>query len=170
MPYFKKHLPLFIALALPVIMVLFIAGAIYLPAFFSHPTTDFIYTTGYDYCGTQYFVQYQKIAKSENTCPNYYPKPPQEYKLFLHKTKEDVSAQITFEQAEGYTINENSTSPEGYKIEYGSQSGGFFPFFMYSGSDHNSIYLTNNGVSYKLNTVNTNGYSGQFKFLGWIVK
>lgn len=170
MSYFKKHLPLFVALALPLVMVFFIAGEIYLPRFFSHPQTDFIYTTGYDYCGTQYFVQYQKITKSEGKCSSYGQEPFQEYKLFIHNTKENTSKQISIVEAETYTLDESAASPEGYRIEYGNQSGGFFPFFIYSGADYNTVYLTKSGVSYKLNLSNNAGpySSNQFKFLGWI--
>ncbi len=171
MEHIKRNLPLTFALALPVFMVFFIAGAIYLPALFNKPQYNFLYMTGYDYCGTQYFVRNNKLIKQDGDCKNYYPQPKQEYKLYLYDIKLNTNKQLSFEETQSYTLDTNSFSPDGYKVEYGTSSSGFFPFFAYSGSDYNTRYLQGHGTSYKLNLRNDGAVSmSQFQFLGWIAK
>ena len=59
----KKNIPLIVALAIPILMIVLTAGSIYLPSLFVKPTSDFIYLIGGNYCyGKQYFVQGGRLA------------------------------------------------------------------------------------------------------------
>ena len=153
-------------------MILFIAGSIYIPALFvSAPRYDFLYTTGYDYYDFRYEVQNSKLIKIPLPASPYpsFQTPAYQKKLYLHETGTNTNREISFEQAELFTLDTSLISPDGYEITYSSNGGGFFPFYI-SGSNNSGYYLTGHNLSKKINLGGTDFYTSQFTFLGWVKK
>ena len=166
----KKNVPLILGLLTPVLMVVFVIASIYIPGIFSQPKSDFLYSMNDSfYTSVSYDVQNGHLI--ENPIPTRYPEPAQHTKpkLYLYKVTENKSSQITFQEAQGYKIDTDMISPDGYKLENGSQGSGVFPFYWYS-SDYKTQYLVGHSVSKKLNIPSTSSYFNSFHFLGWIVK
>ncbi len=163
----KQHAPLLLALAVPVCMVLFVAGAIYLPGLFIHPQYNFLYSAG-DY-DTAYYVSNGALVQASSSYP-YAPKPPAfgNVKLYVYDVKADAAREISYADAAKLQLDSNAISPDGYRTVYGGSGGGFFPFF-YSGGDYNSVYLETQNASRKLNIQpGIGGSYYNFRFLGWI--
>ena len=175
--YAKKNISLVIGIAIPLLMILFVAGSIYVPTLFVKPASvNFLYETGdeYPYAAARYVVEKGKLTKDESSAVqnqnSNYPsvKPQISTKLFVHDVAKNESREVSFEEAQALSLNTNVLSPDGFEIVNGSNGGGVFPFF-YSGNDYNSRYLSGHGVSKKLNLrLNNGNYYGSFRFLGWI--
>src|SRR6185369_16505972 len=77
----KQKLPLYIALAVPVLMILIVAAMIYLPGIGKKPGVNFLYMTGsyvYDYgYNVGYQVNSGHLVYSPPPVNNSYPTPPQ---------------------------------------------------------------------------------------------
>jgi hypothetical protein len=70
---FKKNLSLIFAISIPVLMIIFVAAAIYIPQLFVKPQYNFLYLTGNNTPWTVgmngqpiYVVKYGKLIKSED--------------------------------------------------------------------------------------------------------
>src|SRR4051812_7664420 len=116
----KQKLPLIIGLAIPVLMILFVAGAVYVPRFFLHPQYDFVYVNG-DYYYRQYSVENGKLIRQ--VLPEdpklYYPKPTQPEKFFVYDIQTDTSKEISFSDAQKLVLDSNLKSPDGYEVKQG---------------------------------------------------
>lgn len=165
----KIDFSLLVAILIPILMILFVAGSIYLPGFFVKPKYSFLYYYEGNY-SIRYVVKDGSLAKIEPT------EEQKKYKyyngidptLFLYDAVKNESKEVSFEYAKTFTLDSNSKSPDGFTIEYGNRSGdGFFPFFFYSGTDYNTRFLKGNNVSKKIN-LRTDGSYYNFHLLGWI--
>ena len=169
MEIIKKNITLVLGISIPILMILFVAGSIYLPGLFIQPKFNFFYVSDdYYYNQYQYSVQNEKLVRSEIQKPenkNY--QPPREVKLYVYDVAKNESREIPFEEAQNLNLDSNSTSPDGFEVAYGSRGDGFFPFFFYSGTDYNTRYLKGHNVSKKLNLQSSGSYYN-FRFLGWI--
>lgn len=169
----KKNISLILGISIPILMILFVAGSIYLPGIFIRPKFNFLYVTGDDYyCGLRYSVQSGKLVKNDIKKPENqecYP-PRGEVKLFIHDVLKNESKEVSFEEAQLLSLDSNIKSPDGFEVEYGSSDGGIFPFFFGSSIDYNSLYLKGHNVSKKLNIQTGGSYYYNFRFLGWIKK
>ena len=182
----KQNLPLYLAIALPIILILVIVLAIYLPNRLAHPRYDFIYSQtmpgipSSDYTG--YTVINSKLqitpipayalpsGLSENT-PKGAGLAPQpailslNVKLYYYNTNQNSSHEITFDQAQTYTLNSDPISPDNFQVQYGSY-GGDVPF---SAPDYSRVFLVGHGAHRQLQTNEQNNYDS-FNFLGWVTK
>lgn len=167
----KKNLSLILGISIPILMILFVAGSIYLPGIFIQPHFNFLYVNRDDYYyGQQYAVQNGRLVKNEIKQPengNYNP-PRGEPKLFIHDVVKNESKEVSFEEAQKLDLDSNIKSPDGFEVVYGSRGGAIFPFFFYPGTDYNSRYLKGRNVSKKLNIQLSESYYYNFRFLGWI--
>jgi len=172
----KKNTTLIIGISIPILMILFVAGSIYLPGLFIKPQVDFLYVNGddnyyYYNSGYQYTVVNDKITKNDVKQPaDPSLKPPQvEQKLYIYDVTENVSREISLEEAKKLDLNSNTISPDGFEVVYGSRNDGGFPFFWGGGTDYNARYLKGHNVSRKVNLPMTGSpyYSGMH-FIGWI--
>lgn len=160
----KKNIPLILGVSIPILMILFVVASIYLPGIFIQPKYNFIYISGgYDLV---YSVSGGKIIKATPLNPPY--RPSLEEKLYFHDVLENKSKEISYEEAQKYNLDPNIESPDGFQVTYGTSSGGFFPFFFYSGTDYDTRYLTGHNVNKKLNILKSGLYSDSFRFLGWV--
>lgn len=168
----KKNASLIIGFSIPVLMILFVAASIYLPGLFLQPKYNFLYSTDGDYYGsTMYSVSNGRLVQNPQPTPAYpnykpYPSP----QLYVHNVTTNESTSVSFQEASSLKLDPTAQSPDGYKVENGSNSGGFFPFFWYN-RDYNAQYIVGHNVSKKLN-VKTYGssYYNSIHFLGWIVQ
>jgi hypothetical protein len=172
MEFIKKNITLVVGISIPILMILFVAGSIYLPGLFIQPKFNFLYMSGYDYYyfnQYQYFVQNGKLVRSEiQRSENQIYQPPREVKLYVYDVAKNESKEISFEEAQNLNLDPSPISPDGFEIVYGSRSESFFPFFFWSERDYNTLYLKGHNVSKKLNLQLSGSYYNNFRFIGWI--
>lgn len=174
----KKNLPLYIALAVPVLMIVLVAAFIYLPGIGTHPKYNFVYMSGdnvsyYEqdgYSVSNGHLIYTKPPLPTNpngttTAPPLNSPPPH---LYLYDTSRNTATEITFEQAQAYKLDPSNSSADGYTIQQGNGGGGDF-FFGGGSSDYNSWFIKGHNRSVKLNlkTVSSTYNYDNFRFLGW---
>lgn len=169
----KKNITLIIGVSIPILMILFVAGSIYLPGLFIKPQFSFLYASGdnYYYGQQQYSVQDGMIVKNEIKPPedNTYNPPREETKLYIYDVVKNESRKVSFEEVQTLNLDSNQKSPDGFEVVYGSHGDGFFPFFFWSETDYTTRYLKGNNVSKKINLqLNGSHYYNNFRFLGWI--
>lgn len=168
----KKNIPLILGISIPILMILFVLGSIYLPGIFVHPKFNFLYVVGgNNYIDEwQYLVQNGELVKSKiNQSRNKSYNPPYvEAKLFVYDVLRNESREISFEEAQKLNFDSNIKSPDGFEIVYGSRGENALPFFYVSEIDYNSRYLKGHGVSKKINIQSSEGFYYTFRFLGWI--
>lgn len=170
----KKNISLVLGISIPILMILFVAGSIYLPRLFApQPKFDFLYASGEDYyygSAQQYSVQNGRVIKNEIKLSEKgkdIPLPRVEPKFFVYDVMKNESREIFFDDAQKLNLDSRAQSPDGFEIVYGSRGDGFFPFF--SGTDYNARYLKGHAVSTKLNLQQSGPYyNNNFRFLGWI--
>ena len=174
MEMIRKNITLVLGISIPILMILLVAGSIYLPGLFIKPHFNFLYVSGDDYYyynQRQYSVQNGKLVKNEIKQPenqNYNP-PQDESKLHLYDVTKNESREISFAEAQNLNLDSNTKSPDDFEIVYGSRGDGFFPFFWVGETDYNTRYLKGHSVSKRLNLqLNGSSYYYNFRFLGWI--
>jgi len=172
----KKNLPLIIGLAIPVLMIVFVAIAVYAPSFFAHPKYSFVFSTGDTYpndYGDHYSVVNNVITKTTNPYPQnqgivkYSPRP---INLFVYDAQADTVRSITFEDAQKLKVDVSPKSPDGYVLERGDSNNGIFDIFG-SSQNYNSWFLKNGIISKRIYLTamdNSYYYSNYNQFLGWI--
>lgn len=175
----RQNLSLIIGLSLPIAMVLFVALAIYIPALFANPQTDFVYAIGnpdyyrYDGLTGEYTVQNGTITRNPPVYPPDYPRPTQDVpsQLYYHDVSENKSRQIGLEEARQFTLDPVAMSADGYEVVRGRGGGDFFPFMFSGGYDYNSVYMVGHNTSVKMNipSLSPNNYV-DFRFIGWVVQ
>lgn len=167
----EKNISLIIGIAIPILMIVFVAASIYLPGLFSPPPKfNFLYVTGDDYYqGHEYAVENGKLIKREVKYPEHYT--PRVARLFLHDVTKNESKEISFEDAQKLSLDSNTKSPDGFEVVFGTRDYGIFSLFA-GGGDYDTIYLKGHNTSKKLNL--SSGGAGRyyyyygFRFLGWI--
>ncbi len=179
----KKNITLVIALAIPVLMVIFVAASIYLPGLFVKPKTDFLYAVGDTYCsGMQMFkVENGKIKKLEIPTPgtdgDIRAMPIEklapatvsckDIKLYYYDVVKDQSREITLEDAEKLKLDASVESPDGFEVVQGS-SGDGFPFG--AEVDYTKRYLKGNNIGKELQISLNQDQSFSFQFVGWVIQ
>jgi hypothetical protein len=172
----KKNLPLILGIAIPLLMIAFVAVSVYLPVFLTKPQHDFIYSAGDEYgSGYTYRVESGKLIR---TSIPYQPAEPKSriptvtlsmLKFYYYDVSEDTNTEISFEKAQEHGLDENYTSPDGFEIVYGNATRGAFPFFFGGNSDYNTRYIRGHNYAKKLNlNLTSQDYYDEFRFLGWV--
>lgn len=179
----KRNLSLIIGISIPLFMILFVAGTIYLPPLFSpRPKFNFLYSSGYSYDRYNYCQDYSvengKLIieeKREKIFPPFRDEDEKckklgsEIKLFVHDIAKNKSKMISFEEAQNLNLDITPESPDGFEIICGREEGGVFPFFSLYDSNCDQRYLKGHNVSKKLNLqLYKRDYYDNFLFLGWI--
>lgn len=161
----KKNLPLVVALGVPVVLTLVIAFAVYLPGFGPEPSYDFVYVTrNYYGIGPSYDVVNGKVVERpaaqmpENDLK--YTGPVAQ--LYYYDVESKTSKSLTAQEAQVYALETSRTSPDGYLLQNGNNSG-VFPF--YESGNYYEQYLVGNN-----RRVKTTISDYDFAFLGWVLK
>ncbi|MEY4440441.1 MAG: hypothetical protein RLY49_67 [Candidatus Parcubacteria bacterium] len=174
----KKHIPLIIGLSLPVLFILIISAVIYLPVLSIKPQHNFLYVmqdkyARYDQVSMyKYDVENGKIVTKPNT--KKFPEqvllnePP---KLYLYDINTSTSHEVSFADAQKFSIDPGPSSPDGYTVEYKYGHDGVFELFG-SNNGSNGYYISKGNGSKKLKGIsNFDGYWGydeEFQIIGWI--
>lgn len=174
----KKNLPLYFALAVPVLMIILVAAFIYLPGIGKKPKINFLYMTGnyvYDYGNGQGYhisgghLVYSPPAIYNPSVTNYnYPSPPQvgDVHFYVYDVAGNQAKEVTLAETEGYNLDSANISLDGYTVQQGNGGGG--DFFFGGGGDYNSWFIKGHNRAVKLNLKLTGGPYSNFRFLGWI--
>lgn len=173
MEFVKKNLSLVLGISIPILMILFVAGSIYLPRIFIKPKFNFLYESGGEYCGSrqEYFVRNGRLVKNEMQKPKgQIYCLPEEIKLYIYDVGKDESREISFEEAQNLYLDSSIKSPDGFEVVYGKRNEGFFPFFFWTETDYNVRYLVGHNVSKKLNLRPNGAHHTNFRFIGWIIE
>lgn len=167
----KKNIPLILGFSLPLLMVIFVVASIYLPGLFVQPTYNFLYSVNGNAYDTESFsVTNDRLIKIPASYPPQNPAAVTQPKLFVHDVARNTGKEISWAQAQNLKLDSNTASPDGFKIEHGGSSDGFFIFGGYN-RDYNSRYIVGKGYSQKLDLNNPEKpYGDSIKFLGWIKK
>ncbi|MFZ2125208.1 MAG: hypothetical protein WA087_00295 [Candidatus Saccharimonadales bacterium] len=167
--FLKQHITLIAGISIPILMIIFVAASIYLPALFIKPQYNFVYTIDSYYNSARYVVINNRLTSEANS--DYYSRSEQgPSKLYLYDVKSDKSQEISYDTASSFSLSSNTESLDGFSVVNGESSGGFFPFY-YSSSGHDNFYIKNGNSSKKLNDIKLNESSYyNFRFLGWVNK
>lgn len=135
----KNNIPLVLGMFIPLLMIIFVAVSIYVPALLTQPKYNFIYATGGDYYQLEsYAVKNAKLVKNEIKYPPNYntaytPIPQKESKLYIHDVERNISREIFFEEAQKFNLNPASISPDGFEVVSGSHDYSIFSLFFPGG-------------------------------------
>lgn len=164
-----------LAILLPVLLFVLVAGAVYLPRLWAKPAQyDFVYAkqssgnAAYDVS-----VENGVLVKEENPdgiAPEDIAKHDVvliEPKLYRYHVATGESERITFDTAATLRYQTGVVSKDGYEVKtgYGYSSGPF------GGSNEASIYLRSHGASTKIDLTGIDrGNLYNFQFVGWLEK
>jgi hypothetical protein len=182
----RKNLPLIIGLAIPLLMIAFVAISIYVPSWFANPQYSFIYTVkdNYNMYGDRYFVQNGAIAKETIPYPvstdSRYPTekyPETKSYLYIFDIKSKTAKEISLDEAKKLSLINDLVSPDGYKLEQGTNDSGVFELFGGYDRYTSKWYLRNGAMNKEIMlqfpaSVSDRYYyyNDNFQFLGWIKK
>jgi len=167
----KKNIPLILGLSIPILMILFVAGSIYLPGLFVQPKFDFLYATGDNYYYDRYYsVKNGRLIKNEVDCPEYYKVNCTEPRLYIHDIAKNESKEISFSEAQKLALDSSPRSPDGFEIDCGRRTQSIFFIFVVSNPDCSTRFIKGRNISKKLNLQLSGSHYRGFQFLGWIIK
>ncbi len=158
-------------------MIVLVAGFIYLPGWGQKPKVNFLYLSGannyYPYGQQEYqvsgghLVQNPKPVQTNPAQPNYISPDNGIPHFYIYDVGRDTATEVTFAQAQSYTLDSSNISSDGYVVQQGSYGGGDF-IFGGGGGDYNSWFIKGHNRSRKLNLKITGANYYNFQFLGWI--
>ena len=171
---FKNNISLWLGLAIPVLMIAFVAGSIYLPRLNApKPTHDFLYTVSDNFSHPNQFVYTVRddtVVQEKIDYPEDLKGPVQNApRLFRYSVSENRAEELSLEEAQQLTADAGPLSPDGFEVTYGNQDTGIFPFFVFAERDYNTLYITGHQTAQKLNISLPRDYYGSFQFLAWII-
>lgn len=163
-------LPLAIGLGLPVLFIVLVAGAIYLPSASLSLAHDFLYTTdgyqGYNGYANTYRLESGSLVKVSTGVPERAGYPlPDAPELFYYDASEDTTRSISYADAAVLSLVPGPSSPDGFLIEY-SYGGGGFPFG--GGGDGGYVARKDGGAKRLPGLAGSGGYRGQIEVVGWV--
>lgn len=164
----KRNKSLIIAITLPIVMTLLLIVSVYLPGLFIKAQGDFMYISPGEINSLQQYkvVNSQLVQFKNKQSKKYYAR--NNSKIFIYNSAQDRSKEISYKQAQKIMLDENITSPKGFKVTCKGNNHGFFGAF-FGGSSCRSRYLSGHNLNKKLNLkLNSNSSYYGFKFLGWV--
>lgn len=164
----KKNLPLIIALTLPILMLIFVVGLVYMPAATHNPNYNFLYATGVDYYWpSQYTLKNNHLIKNSISPLN--PLIHNNEQLYLYNVHTNQISQVDYANAKQLFLDPQPTSPDGFHIVHSSGDNSFFSLFFFSSPDFNTRFLQKNSFSKRLKLKLIGQFYNSFHFIGWIV-
>lgn len=186
----KENGVLVLAFALPVLFILGIAIATYVPSVLLDTKYNFVYATCggtnnyYPYDCVNYYNSYFSVENGKLIVNPIDPKEDRNgnnikdaeenynFRVFLHDTEKNISREISLEEAKLLTLDPLLTSADGVSVSSGYHNrGSDFFFFFDSGSSQYAHYLTKGNHRQKLNLIDVyqDYYQRNIKFLGWVL-
>jgi hypothetical protein len=194
----RKHLPLVIGFAIPILLVVAVVLSIYVPRLTTKgPSTNFLFMSRQDYTYPTSVPPMYEEGKGLGARPSDaedlydyrlqgdrleivkvtdrgYPRSRLPA-LYRYDVEQNTYAAVSEAELSVYRLQNSKTSPDGFEINSGSNGGGIFEIF--SGSrDYYATYITKGAYSKKLSlpsgtSVNTT-YCYDLNscgFVGWII-
>jgi hypothetical protein len=174
----KVNIPLLIGIALPIVFIIIISLVLFLPTLGIQPEHDFIYSSEGTWSSSYYQFKNVYLVKDDRIILASAPptgsrdESSRQDKPILYKynVKDNSVHQITYEEAQQYTLDPGPSSSDGYLVKYEYNHDGLFEIFDGGNSDQ-GYYIEKENAKKRLNGL-SNGYpyssEGNFKFLGWI--
>jgi hypothetical protein len=164
----KSHLKdIALLFAIPVGIALLAATVIYIPRLFAHPKYDFIYSACDNYrCRQNYTVEAGHVARgpSHSSDSDYYDYTT---RLLYYSSAADSTRSITLEEAQQYSLDTSSKSPDGYVLSKENSSSGF----LFLGRADSGWYLKDGAKKKRVELASDSSYYSQnVTFLGWVKK
>lgn len=185
MKYLKKtNLPVVLAFFAPLLMIVIVAASVYIPRLYTKPMYDFVYVSGVSaYRANElYEVIDGKITKKANppfmgplegmSSTDKLPVEPQilrydepsDTDFYRYEVATHSSKKLTYDEVSKLSINDDNTSPDGFRVERGGTGGSM----LFGGSyDYDTWYLKKGTVLYKLPRIRA-GASHDIYVFGWI--
>ncbi|MCI5108452.1 MAG: hypothetical protein MRY49_01230 [Candidatus Pacebacteria bacterium] len=172
----KKHLPLIVALLLPVVVVAGILLTIYISKVQIEPTYNMVYVLDNpypsSYAGYRYDVKEGQIVKTNlpEAPSNTYRENSNDPKLYIYDFDTETSKEI-IDISDIQIEKVGSVSPDGYSVSYSyGRNSGIFEIF--GGYSSERVWLVKHGNSgvYKKVDIPTSDYYRNPEVLGWISK
>ncbi len=179
----SQKITLILGFAIPVLAIIGVALAIYIPrATATPPHYDFVYTSNnYRYRGNTevwFEVHNGVLIAQERVIDGSYPEkiknpasPPESVlpALYLYDVETATSKEVTLTEAQSLHLSQAVLAPDGYRIERGGGGGGMFPFYFES-SNYEDVYLSKGSYAVKIDIASTlvHDYFA-FEFLGWVI-
>lgn len=173
----QKNVSLIVGIAIPIVMVLFVAASIYLPGLLIQPKTNFVYMTGSSNdlytCKMVYQVHGGAVVQVKPQAPYNDPSYVKQecVPLFYeYDVAANTKRELTFDEVKKLKLDPSPMSPDGFELVHGGSGGGDFLFLFDMNRDYNSMFLKGHNVSRKVN-MNPNGEYSYFdyQFLGWVL-
>jgi len=171
----KKNSTLLVGLSIMALAAVLTFGSVCLPRLLFRPKYDFLFAS-YTYVGLhdvpRYLVQDGKLISNKEAEALMRASALSESRLFVYDVSENVSREITFEEAQHLDLDVGSRSPDGFEIVPGTQRATspyffFFPFRYLSPTLMPDYHcLSGHGTRWMLNSRLT--YFDMSKFIGWI--
>lgn len=167
----KSHKEVFTLVALPLAMTFMVAIVYILPTTFKNPSYDFVYLKCSNYC---YNNKYQIVdgTITETDLTDTYgttSRNVQIEELYYYHTDSNTVEKLDDFEALQLVVDDSQKSPDGFRIEKGSSSGGGFLFgSSYNAADRN-IYFAINGAARRKLKLESKSY-GDIQILGWVIE
>lgn len=177
--------PLYIAIGLPVLFIVGLICAVYIPQFFAKPPQyDFLYTVhiSNDYYGQSYVVEKGKVVRRYLPPPvDYKPAGAKDYQsttlesIYLYEVSKDKSRELSLEEAQTLTLDQNPQAPDGYMLTGAQTNGGVVTELFGGNRNYSARYLKNGFYSKQVYLTQSSSkpyYYGPegINFLGWVTK
>lgn len=161
----KKNVPVVIGLAVPLLMILLIITAIYLPRIFAAaPMYDFVYSIGDQRKYSISLDNGRLTVKDTSSLGSHV----EQLRLFIYDVKSGDTREISVKEASELVLDASLKSPDGYTLEQDTLSrdmiSGIFGYH-----DRYRWYLTGHGTSRKIEVPN-HLYRWSFRFIGWVIQ
>ncbi len=153
----KLHWFKILGMVAPVVVFIATIASIYLPGLFIKPQYDFLYFKP-GVMNSAYRVEKAKngvdVIKKVHTSSN----NKADLTLYVYDVSARTSREISFEDAELFSLDGSSTSPDGFTIIAAGKDG----------RDYSIRYLQNGSVRKKIDVQLSGPSFFNFQFIGWI--
>jgi hypothetical protein len=190
----RQNLPVIIAIALPVLLVIIIAILATLPNFGPRPQYDFIFTdsasrinyhtnNGCEVYSQYYAVEDTKLVKKDyvlnvfderdiaDPCKGYQQVSKKDVpNLYLYNIEAEIIQPITFEELNTIAIKGTQISPDGFSVGKRFMDRGILDLF---GGNNSGVFVSKKNNHIRLNIDSYNGsfyYTNEFNVVGWVDK
>ena len=180
-----QRVPLIIGLAIPILMVLLVAGAVYLPGLFTQPAYGFLYASSKTEFYTKQddgsFIQHQYVVEDKrlvdktlvvpafNDTRDAYRERSENPVLYRYDVATDMVHEVSLDEAQQLLLDRSQQSPDGFRLTRG-RSDGLLDFFGSRGNRDWFLMGHNTSHRLELKDFSDGYYSSSTGFLGWIVE
>lgn len=170
----KKNIPLYIGISLPVILIIVIAVAVYVPRIIANPEYDFIYLVDdsnqrsihlNEQVCTEYKIENDRLIEVGEQ--NQYPSGmcvSDEVIFYRHDLSEGINKEISVETVKTLKVDSQHVSPDGWSFRREYANNGIFEIF--GGRRNYEWLVVKNSVRLPVN-INENYYN--VRFVGWVI-